>query len=863
MANTASRLSANGSLTISGSFDEVTFNSNNSSISKNLFAYSQSFTKGLPFWNINSITTTISSDIAPDGTRTATLLTGTGLYPLICQFYLNYIGNGFNEDEIWTHSIYVKYINQQYCSLLTENFPGPPNLNVSVRFDLINGTFSGVGGAGISAGMARQENGWWRVYYTTRIPKGASQWQPQFRIGTYDGTNYAGSQMLIWGAQLEKNSVPTIYVPTGSPKNILLSTENNSNVYNWYNENIIISPRATIDPNGNYLGQLISSTINGSVNTCYTNQQITNLDTNTNYTYSIYLKQGTSPTTFFNFYNNSPFSEIGAIITWPTIEGNNPTISYYGGGTRLASTFTAVNNGWWRVSLSMNTGSSTAVTCRVYVTTNSTTNVIGNSVYIWGAQLEYGLIATQYISNGGIYSNVLPASNSISKLDSSNNVASLYIKGEFNEVDYNPNSRFKKNLINQSNFTSGWLTPAIYTTLTPNAAIAPDKKQTAALVSFITGGSQYVYQNMTWTMGNTYTMSCYVKPILATFFLVESFQQYGYVTFNLTGNGSVQSTFQSSVIITNSGITYDPNTGYYRCSVTFVATTTGSNNIGFANGGATNGDGFYLWGAQVELGPLSIYTPTGANAIIANTFNQRTTNTGNTYVRGSYDEVYTGSLNMVTNGLTLYMDAAKLDSYPETGTRWNDIGAGANFNATFTSTPNHVGGQYIAFDETYYANTGKTPAQLGMYNQPFTAMALFRVPDIALSNPGSTNDHMVLGTATTSPQQGMHFGTRHNNFWMGFYGTDWGGGVVVPNQWYLVTWVWNNTAPYYSIYVNGTLITSGGSNTPFLGTTNLLIGSSAVGTHKSDVNMVAVYNRALSQAEVTQNYNAFRGPFGI
>ena len=81
MANTASRLSANGSLTISGTFDEVTFNANNSSISKNIFAYSQNFTKGLPYWNFNSITPTISSISAPDGTTTSTLLTATTLYP--------------------------------------------------------------------------------------------------------------------------------------------------------------------------------------------------------------------------------------------------------------------------------------------------------------------------------------------------------------------------------------------------------------------------------------------------------------------------------------------------------------------------------------------------------------------------------------------------------------------------------------------------------------------------------------------------------------------------------------------------------------------------------------------------------------
>ena len=860
MANTASRLSANGSLTISGTFDEVTFNANNSSISKNIFAYSQNFTKGLPYWNFNSITPTISSISAPDGTTTSTLLTATTLYPLVSQFYLGYLGNGFNEDEVWTYSIFVKYINQQYFTLVTESFSGPPNLNVAVRFDLINGTFSGLGAAGISAGIINYGNGWWRVYCTIKIPKGTLQWQPQFRIGSYDATNYTGSQVLIWGAQLEKNSAPTVYVPTGSPKNILLSTENNSNVYNWYNENVIISPKSTIDPNGNYLGQLISSTINGGNNTCLTNQQITNLDTNTNYTYSIYLKQGTSPTTFVNFYNNSPFSEIGAIITWPTIQNNNPTITYYGGGTRLASTFTAVNNGWWRVSLSMNTGSSTSVTCRVYVTTNGTTNVIGNSVYVWGAQLEYGLAATQYISNGGIYSNILPASNSASKFDFTNNVASLYIKGEYNEVDYNPNSGFKKNLINQSNFASGWNYPTPYSVLTPNSGIAPNGTSTAALVAFTIGGSQYVYQNMTWTMGNTYTMSVYVKPISTTFFLVESFQQYGYVTFNLTGNGSVQGIYQSSVTITNSSISYDPNTGYYRCSATFLASTTGSNNIGFANGSAITGNGFYLWGAQVELGPLSIYAPTKANAIIANTFNQRTVNTGNTYVSGFYDEV-SKTLPIEDSSLVVNLDPSYDMSYSGTGTTCYDISGNKNHatlngNITFDTynAAFNLNGGYISIPTSASLNTISTGVTASVWINPtqFTEGSYARI----ISRDSFPTQNWYI-------EQGGLFGNSKGYIFSYDGRTGPSGPILSINNWYNITMTSNGI--FTSLYVNGNVYASVATSTFKSNTAGIGIGSDANGGSGllCKIGAVQVYNRALTPSEILTNVNAQRTRYGI
>ena len=650
---------------LSGEFDEVAYNPNNIGPTKNLFPNSQDFTQNYN-WLVGPNITKIA-DVAPDGTRTAMLYTSTGVYPLVKYQPLGGVAAlGFGTPgKYYTQSLFVKYVNQQYCIFVTENWPNP--YGGAVRFDLLNGTVGGTGGSITNATITRYDNGWYRISATWLIPSvtnnagGPFYWQPQWRLGNYDGTDYTGQKMLLWGYQLEEGNTATTYLATDFPKNLLLYSEDLANTNNWGRDNCTLSRNTTVDPNGNFTGQMLTSTITGGNNNSFVNQQLYFLPINTNYTYSVYVKQGTSPTTNINFYNVAPFSETNAIITWPTIKGNRPTVTYTtgSGGVLLASSFTESTNGWWRVSLSLNNGSSSSLMCRVYTTTNSTTNVTGYNVYVWGAQLEFGLTATPYISNpnGGQFGNILPLANT--------------------------------------------------------------------------------------------------------------------------------------------------------------------------------------------------------NVVM------KTTNTGNNYIKSIYDEVYTGPLNMVTNGLTLYMDAAKLDSYPGTGTRWNDIGAGANFNATFTATPNHVGGQYIAFDATYYANTGKTPAQLGMYNQPFTAMALFRVPDIELSVPGGTNDHMVLGTATTSPQQGLHLGTRNNTFHMGFYGADFSGGVVVSNQWYFVTWVWNNTAPYYSIYVNGTLITSGGSNTPFLGTTNLLIGSSAVGTHKSDVNMVAVYNRALSQAEVTQNYNAFRRPFGI
>ena len=74
--------------------------------------------------------------------------------------------------------------------------------------------------------------------------------------------------------------------------------------------------------------------------------------------------------------------------------------------------------------------------CRIYTTTSSTTNVSGYNVYIWGLQLEFGTIATQYIENKSMFTNILPSSNT-NMLMKTTNVGNTYIKSTYDEVTGN------------------------------------------------------------------------------------------------------------------------------------------------------------------------------------------------------------------------------------------------------------------------------------------------------------------------------------------------------------------------------------------------------------------------------------------
>ena len=428
---------------ISDEFDEVTYNPNNIGPTKNLFQNSQDFNQQFD-WIIANGTVTKNSALAPDNTQTASLFSASGQYPVI--YYITpatFGGYKFGEPgKFYTHSIFVKYVNQSRCTLATESWP----IDGSLQFDLLTGSLaSSLNGPITRATITPFPNGWWRISVTYLIPSRSDAadpneffWNPQWRLGNYDNTNYSGSQMLVWGAQLEEGNTASTYVATGFPKNILLFTDEltTTSTYYWYRENCTITKNAIISPDGNYNGFLLSSTINGGSNTGFFQRFLSNLPINTNYTYSVYLKQGTSPTTFLNFYNVSPFSQLIATITWPAIYGNAPTVSYSGDATRLASTITDAGNGWWRFSLSMNNGSSSGLVWRVYTTTNGVTNVIGNNVYVWGPQLEFGLAPTTLIRNAGNFINTLPLANT-NMVMKTTNTGNTFIKDTFDEVTGN------------------------------------------------------------------------------------------------------------------------------------------------------------------------------------------------------------------------------------------------------------------------------------------------------------------------------------------------------------------------------------------------------------------------------------------
>jgi len=216
------------------------------------------------------------------------------------------------------------------------------------------------------------------------------------------------------------------------------------------------------------------------------------------------------------------------------------------------------------------------------------------------------------------------------------------------------------------------------------------------------------------------------------------------------------------------------------------------------------------------------------------------------------------SPKIVTDGLVMYLDAANTKSYVSGSTVWNDISRGGN-NGTLINGPtfNSANSGSIVWDGTNdYYDTGKTPAQLGIYDANYT-MEAWVYPTIL------TNDRTMFGGGTNTLRQNLHLVFRNSQIYQGHYGSDFGAGTVTVNNWYQIVYTYNVANGACQIFKNS--VSQGtGTISSFIGTTNILIARwSGTNYFQGNGSIYRIYNRVLSPTEVLQNYNATKSRFGL
>ena len=224
--------------------------------------------------------------------------------------------------------------------------------------------------------------------------------------------------------------------------------------------------------------------------------------------------------------------------------------------------------------------------------------------------------------------------------------------------------------------------------------------------------------------------------------------------------------------------------------------------------------------------------------------------------------------SIVLDGLKLYLDAGKTTSYSGTGTVWTDLSTSGS-NATLVNGPTYSSENsgVINFDGS---NDFVTVAGLLPYSsaQEHTYSALVYPTGFA------TNYTWIINNGNTTNGTSLIF--RNNTvgfFYQGGSAYVQGTGGISLNAWTHVTAAYNG-AGTVRLYINGALDrtvtglptwTGTSSNTSFQG--NGRIGSWVSGQYNGaylfsgKISNAQVYGRALTAAEVAQNFDALKPRF--
>ena len=216
----------------------------------------------------------------------------------------------------------------------------------------------------------------------------------------------------------------------------------------------------------------------------------------------------------------------------------------------------------------------------------------------------------------------------------------------------------------------------------------------------------------------------------------------------------------------------------------------------------------------------------------------------------------------VTNGLVFCVDAADKNSYPGSGTAWNDIG-GQGYTGTLTNGPtfNSSNNGSIVFDGT---DDYVTVLTSGLVNNIISMDVWFNLNSSKLysalmgSNATEKYEMLIKSGGAIEVSLSTNNYMQYNN-------------ILSLNTWtnIVVTAV---SGTQWKMYKNGVYL---GSPTSSVGTwqvSGTSITNFDVGRIRNDVanfgfsgniSSVKIYNRELTASEILQNYNATKSRFGL
>ena len=335
------------------------------------------------------------------------------------------------------------------------------------------------------------------------------------------------------------------------PYNLLNYSEQFDNVA-WTKFNATVTANTAVAPDGNTTADTITSNAS-SGGDVYLSINISGV-----HTLSAYFKEGTTNICRLG-------STVGGFADF------NLTNQTYTLNSGISASITSVGNGWNRCTLTVDITSTTLI----YL---SSKDISTKTVYAWGAQLVEGSSALDY----------LPTTDrlDVARIDYSSGSGALLVEPQrTNLVTYSSSFDNAAWIKNQS-------------TITSNYSVSPQGIQNASRWLSNSGATlHYLGQSINFTLGQSYTVSCYVKS-------------------NTISNQNFRLFIQNS--ITSSDFT--ATSEWQR--ITFTATTTFASGVSLSGIGRPSSNAavdLLIYGFQLELGsyPTS-YIPTQAATVTRN-----------------------------------------------------------------------------------------------------------------------------------------------------------------------------------------------------------------------------------------------------
>jgi hypothetical protein len=205
--------------------------------------------------------------------------------------------------------------------------------------------------------------------------------------------------------------------------------------------------------------------------------------------------------------------------------------------------------------------------------------------------------------------------------------------------------------------------------------------------------------------------------------------------------------------------------------------------------------------------------------------------------------------SIVTSGLVLNLDAANAESYSGSGTTWNDLSGNGN-NGTLVNSPTYSSANSgkLVFNGSNYV----TVSSLNLSTTNHTIIAVARYT-------GASNQRIISGGSNWL--MGWWSGNTNQYYPNGAFVSSGGGGA--ETSWIFYAAVGDYSADSWTLYRNGITIVAGPNSNGSNGPNGLTIGGGLGENSACEVGVVLAYNRVLTTAEITQNFEILRGRYGL